>query len=488
MTQLMEDSTEMLTNQVLIGKEFLADASCGTEEHRYPATGAVNGTVTLGGALEINDAVAAAKAAQSQWEALGPLGRRDCLGRLADIIQTWADQFKQLAAQEVGMPQRGFSWRHSLSVEWFRTYQGWADRVGGEVTQFRDDGTLEIVRPEPYGVIGIIITWNSPLLSLAMKVPAALAAGNTVVIKPSELTPYTPILFGRACLAAGIPPGVVNVVPGGAEAGEALVVHPDVEKISFTGGLRTATRMMQSGAPLIKPFCFELGGKSAYTVFPDADLDQAAALAVGELSNAGQSCKFGSRLFVHDDVYDAYRDLLVSKIGAVAVGDPALDDTHMGPLITGDAQRRVVEFVDQAAREKQGRLLIGGGVPQLGGELAGGYFVSPTVFENVELDSPLAQDEIFGPVFSLMRWTDEQDVISAVNNTKFGLSNYVHTKNLKTAIRVTAQLKSGMVYVNDAQRRHPWAPFGGFRASGIGSEGGRAGLDEFLRKKTIGLA
>jgi aldehyde dehydrogenase (NAD+) len=483
----MIDSQGLLTNQILIGADFLDTASGGSEEHRYPATGRVNGTVTLGGKAEIEAAVEQAKQAQASWESLGPLGRRDCLGRLADIIESWSEDFKRLSAQEIGMPQKGFIWRHKLSVEWFRTYQGWADRVGGEITRFHDDGSLEIVRPEPYGVVGIIITWNSPLLSLAMKVPAALAAGNTVVIKPSELTPYTPLLFGKACLEAGIPAGVVNVVPGGPEAGEALVVHPDVEKISFTGGIKTATRMMQLGAPLIKPFCFELGGKSAYTVFPDADLELAASLAVGELSNAGQSCKFGSRIFVHDDVYEAYRDIFTAKVATVAIGDPADELTHMGPLITAAAQDRVVTFIDEATRDKHGELLCGGGVPRLGGELDGGYFVAPTVFENVDPDSPLGQDEIFGPVYALMRWSDEAEVIKAVNNTSFGLSNYVHTSNLKTATRVTAQLKSGMVYVNDAQRRHPWAPFGGFRRSGIGAEGGRAGLDEFLRKKTIGL-
>jgi aldehyde dehydrogenase (NAD+) len=483
----MTDSRGLLTNQILIGEEFLDIATGGSQEHRYPATGKVNGTVTLGGATEIAAAVERAKEAQADWEALGPLGRRNCIGRLADIIESWSEDFKRLSAAEIGMPQKGFIWRHKLSVEWFRTYQGWADRVGGDITNFHDDGTLEIVRPEPYGVVGIIITWNSPLLSLAMKVPAALAAGNTVVIKPSELTPYTPQLFGKACLEAGIPPGVVNVVPGVAEAGEALVVHPDVEKISFTGGLTTATRMMQSGAPFIKSFCFELGGKSAYTVFPDADLELAASLAVGELSNAGQSCKFGSRIFVHEKVYETYRDIFMSKVGAVAIGDPEDERTHMGPLITAAAQERVVNFIKKAAQDKQGEIVCGGGVPLLGGELDTGYFVTPTVFENVDIHSPLAQDEIFGPVYSVMRWRDEDEVIKAVNNTKFGLSNYVHTKDLKTATRVTAQLKSGMVYVNDAQRRHPWAPFGGFRMSGIGAEGGRSGLDEFLRKKTIGL-
>ena len=315
------------------------------------------------------------------------------------------------------MPQMGFIWRHKLSVEWIRTYQGYADNVGGDVTFTSDDGSLQYVRNEPFGVVGIIITWNSPLLSLCMKIPAALAAGNTVIVKPSELTPYTPMLFARACLEAGIPPGVVSVVPGGAEAGEALVVHPDVEKISFTGGLATATRMMQTGAPLIKPFCFELGGKSAYMVFPDADIEQAATLAVKELSNAGQSCKFGSRLFVHDTVYKQYREALLRAMGKVVVGDPEDMKTVMGPLITAQAQQRVIGFVEETRRRGDGKLVAGGAVPSMPGELAGGYFVQPTLFDEVDPASPLGQEEIFGPVYSLFRFSDEAEMIRTVNST-----------------------------------------------------------------------
>jgi aldehyde dehydrogenase (NAD+) len=477
----------MLVNEIQVGSEFLSAGSAGIMNHMDPTTGKVNGTVVMGGKKEIDAAVARAKEALVKWEKLGPLGRRDCLGRLAQIVEDQAEQFRALSAAETGMPQAGFIWRHKLSVEWIRTYQGFADKVHGEVTATSDDGELQYVRNEPYGVVGIIITWNSPLLSLCMKIPAALAAGNAVVVKPSELTPYTPILFARACLEAGIPPGVVSVVPGGAEAGEALVVNPDAEKISFTGGLITATRMMQTGAPLIKPFCFELGGKSAYMVFPDADIELAATLAVKELSNAGQSCKFGSRLFVHESIYDKYRETFLRIMGNVVVGDPEDMKTAMGPLITKQAQQRVIGFVEDAKRRGDGKLVAGGGIPKLSGELVNGYFCQQTLFEDVDPASPLGQEEIFGPVYSLFRFRDEAKMIEAVNSTRFGLSNYVHTRDLRTATRIVSQVKSGMVYVNDAVRRHPGAPFGGFRASGIGVEGGRAGLDEFLRKKTIGL-
>ncbi|MEQ3549636.1 aldehyde dehydrogenase family protein [Pseudonocardia nematodicida] len=484
----MSTATTPLVSEMLIGDDILTGASGPTLTHHYAATGEPNGEVPLGGEPEVAAAVAAAKAALPAWEALGPVERRNRLARLAEVVESWTGRFEAIASAETGMPKQGFAWRVRLSCEWIRTYVGYADKVGGDVTASADDGTLEYTRLEPYGVVGIIITWNSPLLSLCMKIPAALAAGNTVVVKPSELTPYTPALFGRACLEAGIPPGVVNVVVGGAEAGEVLTVHPDVEKVSFTGGLSTAAAMMRSGAALVKPFCFELGGKSAYTVFPDADVDLAVTLASKEMSNAGQSCKFGSRLFVHDAVFDEYREKLAAAIGRVVVGDPEDTGTTMGPLITRGAQERVLGFVEGARGRGDGQVLLGGGVPQLDTRLRHGYFVEPTVFTDVDPASPLGQDEIFGPVFGMFRWSDEETLVEQVNSTKFGLSNYVHTRDLRTATRMVHRLKSGTVYVNDANRRNPGAPFGGFRASGIGSEGGRRGLEEFLRAKTVGIA
>ena len=393
----MRDGTTFLENEIFIGDDFLASGSAGQMEHRDPATGKVNGTVNLGGKSEIELGIAAAKEAAICWEALGPIERRQRLGRLAEVVEAWEDDFRALAAAEMGMPRQGFKTRHSFAVEWIRTYQGWADKVGGEITATSDLGRLEYTRLEPYGVVGIILTWNSPLLSLTMKIPAALAAGNAVVVKPSELTPYTPLLFARACREAGIPPGVVNIVPGGIEAGETLVAHPDVEKISFTGGLKAATAMMHTGAPLVKPFCFELGGKSAHLIFQDADLPLAAKVACAHLANAGQSCTFGSRVYVHESVYDAFRRALLDTIGAVVVGDPRDEATSMGPLVTGAARDRVLGIIKQASDEGQGRLVAGGRAPAMEGELSGGYFVEPTVFDEVDARSALVRNEILVP-------------------------------------------------------------------------------------------
>lgn len=483
----MNSRTTMLENKLLIGDRMLDVGSSGVMDHYYPATGEVNGTVHLGGAAEIAEAVEAAKLAAAVWQSLEPGERRRRIGRLADIVESWEDDFRRLSAAEIGIPQQGFAIRHRFAVDYIRTYQGYADKIGGDITATSDLGTLEYTRLEPYGIVGMILTWNSPLLTLTMKVPAALAAGNAVVVKPSEFTPYTPILFGRACLEAGIPPGVVNIVPGGREAGEALVLHDDVEKISFTGGPKAAESMMRMGAPYIKPFCFELGGKSAHIVFPDAEVAVAAKMAAAGLSNAGQSCTFGSRIYVHESLFDEYRDALVGLVSSIKLGDPEDPSTAMGPLVNAGARDRVLGMVQEAVDGKQGRLLTGGRAPRLGGALDSGYFVEPTVFEEVDPESRLVREEIFGPVFSLFRFSDEDEVVRTVNDTKFGLSNYVHTNDLRRAVRVTARLKSGMVYVNDANRRNPGAPFGGYRQSGIGYEGGRPGLDEYLRRKTVGL-
>ncbi len=477
----------MLKNEIFIDNAFLPAGSGGEIGHVYPATGEVNGTVVLGGAEEIRQAVAAAKRAAPLWESIGPTERRTRIGKLADVVEAWEGKFRALAAAEVGMPTRSFAARHKFAVDWIRTYQGWADKIGGDVTAALDAGRFEYTRFEPYGVIGIVLTWNSALLSLTMKIPAALAAGNTVVVKPSEITPYTPLLFARACVEAGIPAGVVNIVPGAVEAGETLVVHPDVEKISFTGGLRAASAMMRTGAPLVKPFCFELGGKSSHLVFPDADVRLAAKVVCAGLSNAGQSCTFGSRIYVQESVYSSFKAALVEQANAIVLGDPTDERTTMGPVVSAAARERIVALIEASTNRKEAKRLSGGKIPALPKPFSDGFFVEPTVFEDVDPNSALIREEIFGPVMSIMPFADEPDSVAAANDTEFGLSNYVHTADLRRAIRVTAQLKSGTVYVNDASRTNPGAPFGGYRRSGIGYEGGRAGLDEFLRRKTVGL-
>lgn len=339
--------------------------------------------------------------------------------------------------------------------------------------------------PEPYGVVGAIVPWNGPMMGMGQKAAPALAAGNTVVAKPPEISPFGAIRFAELALEAGIPPGVLNVVPGGAEAGEALVRHPGVDKVSFTGGTATARLVMAAAAETLKPLALELGGKSANVIFGDADLDLAvtAAAFLGATLLSGQGCALPTRLYVHDDVYDEVVGGVVAQVEATAVGDPLAPGTVMGPVVTEAACDRIMGVIRRAEDEGAGTLLTGG--RRLGGDLADGYFVAPTVFGDVDQNSALARDEIFGPVLSVLRFSDEDEVVSRVNDSAYGLSAYLHTRDVARAHRLAARFEVGSVVVNAFPAGSPTAPFGGVKQSGFGREGGRAGIDELLRPKNV---
>jgi aldehyde dehydrogenase (NAD+) len=340
--------------------------------------------------------------------------------------------------------------------------------------------------PQPYGVIGVIITWNGPLISLAMKIPAALAAGNTVVVKPSELTPFCGELFADLVAQAGIPEGVVNVLPGDRAAGAALVVHPLVQKVTFTGGPTTAREILHSCAELMKPSVLELGGKSANIVFEDADLDVAcfhgAFMSVGALS--GQGCALPTRMLVHSDVYDEVVERVSAIAKGIPVGDPFDPATASGPVINQVALDRILAMIDRAKLD--GARLVTGGA-RLGGALARGYFIEPTVFADVNSESELAQNEVFGPVLAMTSFGTDEEAIQIANSTPYGLSAYIQTHNLRRAHRIAEDLAAGEVLVNGARNLAVHRPFGGIGRSGFGKEGGRHGLEEFLRVKSVGI-
>lgn len=484
---LTSGSNPALSARIVVGGVSSDSGSAGVFEHHDPARGKVNALVPLGGPADIDRAVEAAREGQKLWRTTSPKRRRDLLLALADELAARRETLAAIAGQENGLPRRGFEARMSNALDWTRYYAGWADKIGGQLTAAHPAEHMEYVLNEPYGVVAIIITWNSPMISLAMKVPAALAAGNSVVIKPSEITPFTTTVFAEAVEAAGFPPGVVNVVPGGVAAGEALVVHPHVGKISFTGGIKAARAMMVAGAPLLKPFCFELGGKSANLIFPDADLDVATASVTRSLGNAGQSCKLPSRLLVHADVYDDYVGKLKDGLAGLRIGDPADPDTIVGPLVNEAARDRVLALIEDTAGSGAGRLTLGGGKPELPAEFRDGYFVEPTLFEDVDPSSVLAQDEVFGPVLAVMRFSTEEEAVELANSTPWGLSSYIQSRDLGRVHRVAAQLEAGTVHVNGSNLANSAMPFGGYGISGLGREGGRAGLDEFLRPKSVSL-
>jgi aldehyde dehydrogenase (NAD+) len=471
-----------------IGGEKRRTASGGTFQHVNPCNGAPDAEIPLAGVIEVDEAAKVAQEAFLTWRQTNPTERRRVLMRLAELIEQHSDDFVRLGTFDNGTPTSLVGGLVAMSVEWTRYYAGWADRITSEVSgSYRAHGEFSYTLSQPYGVIGVIITWNGPLISLAMKVPAALAAGNTVVIKPSELTPFSATLFADLAAEAGIPDGVINVVPGSAEAGAALVEHPLIKKVSFTGGPDTARKILHACADHIKPSVMELGGKSGNIVFEDANLDLACSvgtmMSVGLMS--GQGCALPTRMIVAHPIYDDVLARVSGMASMIKVGDPFETDTVAGPVVNKAALQRITGMIESA--KKDGARLITGG-ERIRGDLADGYFLQPTVFADVDPRSELAQKEVFGPVLSIIPFDTEQEAIEIANSTPYGLSGYVFTNDLKRAHRVAEEMETGEVLINGAAPLTVHRPFGGIGISGMGKEGGRQGLDEFLRTKSVSIA
>ena len=468
---------------LLIGTERRREGAAGVLEHVNPATGTAQGTMALAGAADVDDAVRAARAAAAGWRATPGPERRDRLAALAELIRRDADHLARLATLESGAPV-AIAGRTVLGpAEWFRYYAGWADKLTGDLVPVAP-GAIDYTLPEPYGVVGAIVPWNAPFLIACMKAAPALAAGNTVVLKPPELAPYTCLHLGELALEAGLPPGVLNVLPGAAEAGDALVRHPGVDKVSFTGGVEVGRVVARTAGEALKPVVLELGGKSANLVFDDADLDEAVPLTLGLLlSMAGQGCALPTRLLVQEGVYDEVVARATATVERIVVGDPSDPATVMGPIISERHCARVLGMIDAATTDGAGRLVTGG--HRMGGPLAGGFFVEPTLFVDVDNASDLAQEEVFGPVLVITPFRDEDDAVALANDSRYGLGAYVQTRDLGRAHRVAAALEAGFVSVNTKPLVSPPTPFGGVKGSGHGREGGLEGLREFVATKNV---
>jgi aldehyde dehydrogenase (NAD+) len=480
------DQTDLLNGRLLIGDRWLDEASGGTQDHVNPSTGKPQQTVVLAGPREVEQAVAAARQAFPAWRSWSTVDRRKVLWQIAQMFRDHAEEFVTIAALETGTPV-GFT-RPSMESRalWFEYFAGWIDKLEGATIPVDPGRTLDFTLLEPVGVVAKILTWNTPLAGLAMGVAPALAAGCCVVIKPSELAPFACARFGELCLEAGLPPGVISVVPGGPEAGQALVQHPDVDKISFTGGLATAQRIQAAAAESLTPLVFELGGKSANIVFGDADLDRALDFSKMITALSGQGCSLPSRLLVQDTVYDDVVDRIVDLLrSVVVVGDPFEEQTTMGPVITSGSCERILGMVERA-KATSARVLLGG--ERAGGSLSDGYFIPPTVLADVELGSEMAQDEVFGPVLSILKFSDEAQAVEVANDTRFGLAGYIHTQDIGRALRVASSLDAGTIGINGHGAPAGYnAPFGGVKDSGYGREGGRDGIMEFVRTKNVAI-
>jgi aldehyde dehydrogenase (NAD+) len=476
-------NARLASNRPLIGEARPDSTTMGRRPHINPATGLAQAEVYICGRDEIDRAVSAAVAARKAWAALGPEGRRDRLLKLADLIEAEGDTLTRMAALESGIPVAiGGT---ALALRWIRYYAGWADKIEGTISDPIGASGIGYARHEPIGVIGVIIPWNSPLVAISMTAVLALAGGNTVVLKPPTQTPFVALRVGELALEAGIPPGALNVVPGDAEAGEALIAHPAVGKLSFTGGEAVARAVMRTAAEHLKPLALELGGKSANIIFDDADLDAAAQMSAisGLMALSGQGCVLPTRIYAQDSIFDRLVERLEAIVGGFVMGDPLAPQTTFGPVINEAAVTRIMGVIERAKGEAGGRLVTGG--RRAGGDLAGGYFIEPTIFAGVAHNSHLAREEVFGPVLAVVRFKDEAEAVVKANDSRFGLGAYVHTNDLKRAHRMAAQLESGTVSVNGMLPMSPNMPFGGYKQSGFGREGGRPGLEEFMQVKQV---
>lgn len=480
----LEGPLHLPSGDLLIAGTWVPAASGARREQLDPSSARPLASVAMGGPQDIDAAIAAADEASAAWRAWPASRRRDVLLEVARLIDAHDHELAVLRSLETGAPmkrKRG----QSLAAEWTRYYAGWVDKIEGTTAAPYGAPALSYTVPEPYGVIAVLTPWNGGMVSAAMKVVPALAAGNTVVLKPSELAALGPLRFAELCLQAGLPPGVLNVVTGGPDAGAALVGDPRIGKISFTGGGATARRIVEASARTLTPVVLELGGKSAQLVFPDADLDLAAMTAVqASLANiSGQGCVLPTRLLVHDEVYDRVAAAVATAAGAIRIGRPFDDGVAMGPVIDAANCERILGVIDRARSTDAGVLLTGG--ERVGGELADGYFVAPTVFGDVDPHSDLAQHEVFGPVLAMMRFSDEAEAVALANSTPYGLGGLVYTRDIDRAHRVAHRLRSGYIGINAFPPMPPNAPFGGVKQSGYGREGGREGLFEFLQTKNV---
>ena len=469
-----------------INGELVAPESGQYLDNYDPSRGQVYGEIPDSDAQDIDLAVKAAKKAFPDWAATPRQERSNMMLKIAQLIDDNHEMLAQVESKDNGKPvklaRRVDIPRASANFRFFAT------AILHESTEAHrfDNVAMNYTERSPIGVAGCISPWNLPLYLFTWKIAPALAAGNTVVAKPSEITPMTAFLLSKLCIEAGLPKGVLNIVHGlGPKVGQAITEHPDIPLISFTGGTATGKRIAATAAPMFKKLSLELGGKNPNIIFADCDFDTAVKTSVmSSFANQGQICLCGSRIFIERSIYEKFREAFVARVKQMKVGDPADESSSLGAVVSKSHMEKVLSYI-ALAQEEGGTVLAGGNRVELEGELAEGYYLEPTVIEGLSYDCRTNQEEIFGPVVTLTPFDEEEEVLAMANSTDYGLSATVWTENLTRAHRISSGLKLGIVWVNCWLVRDLRTPFGGMKQSGVGREGGWDALKFFTEKKNV---
>ncbi|UCH72667.1 MAG: aldehyde dehydrogenase [Rhodospirillales bacterium] len=473
-----------------IDGERVAPSSGEYFESFNPFTGKPWALVPRGGAEDVARAVDAAKRAfdEGDWPQLNPTQRGHLLRRLGDLVAREAERLAEIEVRDNGklIAEMGLQLRYA--PQWYHYFGGLADKIEGAVLPIDKPETFTYTLHEPLGVCGMIIPWNSPLLLLAWKLAPALAAGNTVVVKPSEFTSASTLAFADLVAEAGFPRGVFNVVTGyGIEAGEPLVAHEDVARIAFTGGSLSGTRVYEKAAAGLKKVSLELGGKSPNIVFADANMENAVKGAIsGIFAATGQTCIAGSRLLVQESIHNEFVDRLVDFARTAKMGDPMSPDTQVGPVTTQPQFEKILSYLD-VAREDGAECVLGG-ARAARPECGAGWFVEPTIYTGVDNRMRIAQEEVFGPVLSVIPFKDDDEAISIANDIVYGLAAGVWTTDIRRALEIPKRIKAGTVWVNTYRAVSYVAPFGGYKRSGLGRESGQQAIRDWMQTKTVWIS
>lgn len=471
--------------RMLIGDRLVDSGDGATYETIDPSTGAVLTRVPQASRADVDLAVEAALDAQPAWEELGVRGRAVLFYRLAEAIEEREEELASLDALDSGNPLDAMRVDVKISAQNLRDWPALALSLTGETVPEASKGNLHYTRYEPYGVVGRILAFNHPAMFAITRILAALIAGNTVVVKPGVQTPLSALAFGEICREI-LPPGVINVVTGGVEAGDAIVTHPAIKRIGFTGSIPTGRKIQQRAAESgVKHVSLELGGKNAMIVFPDADLDEVVPAARKGMNLEvcqGQSCGSTSRVFVHRELHNAFVERFAAELDTIRVGPAYHPDTQMGPLVSREHHERVMGYVESGRAE--GATLVIGGEPPPDSD-PGGYYLRPTLFDGVDMEMRIAREEIFGPVVSVFAWDDYESVIEEANSVEYGLTASIWTDNLHLAHKTAQRLQAGYIWINDSTIHYWGTPFGGFKSSGVGREESTDELKSYLELKAI---